>query len=288
MEGGANRWAHHVPLPDTLDDVYGWGPSQLYPPNTEIYHQDTPANAVYLIERGLVKLTWVEPDGHEVIVGLRRRHWLLGAPAVLLKRRFAFTVTTLTPCSLRCIPSKGFLHLMNADAEFCRQLLRRFSEEIYSHGMSVAVLGCMPARDRLKRFLCELVLEQGRFLEVEDVRKYLKDYRMPEEERHLPVPLAGRSVEQAERELIFRALLDTKSNLMELRNLLLSRQGQEPPAERPVRDPAGARTLSLQDMEQRMIAEALERYKGNRRVAARALNISERTLYRKIKEFGLG
>ena len=35
-----------------------------------------------------------------------------------------------------------------------------------------------------------------------------------------------------------------------------------------------------------MIAEALERFKGNRRVAARALNISERTLYRKIKEYG--
>ena len=36
-----------------------------------------------------------------------------------------------------------------------------------------------------------------------------------------------------------------------------------------------------------MIAEALDRYKGNRRVAARALHISERTLYRKIKEYGL-
>jgi CRP-like cAMP-binding protein len=145
---------------DSGDNLYGWGPAQLYPPNTEIYHQDSPANAVYLIERGVVKLTWVEPEGHEVIVGLRHRHWLLGAPAVLLERRFAFTVTTLIPCSLRCISSKGFLNLMNGDAEFCRQLLRRFSEEIYCHGMSVAVLGCMPARDRLTRFLCELVQEQ--------------------------------------------------------------------------------------------------------------------------------
>ena len=46
-------------------------------------------------------------------------------------------------------------------------------------------------------------------------------------------------------------------------------------------------SLSLQEMEHRMIAEALQRFKGNRRVAARALNISERTLYRKIKEYGL-
>ena len=55
----------------------------------------------------------------------------------------------------------------------------------------------------------------------------------------------------------------------------------------PIQEGNAASTLSLEEMEHRMIAEALERYKGNRRVAARALNISERTLYRKIKEYGL-
>jgi transcriptional regulator with PAS, ATPase and Fis domain len=132
-----------------------------------------------------------------------------------------------------------------------------------------------------------LVLEQGKYLEPEDVKKYLKDYRIPEEERNLPVPLVGRSVEQAERELIFRALMDIKGNLVELKNLLTRQQPDGSRGDHAVREPEENRTLSLQDMEQRMITEALERYKGNRRVAARALNISERTLYRKIKEFGL-
>ena len=45
--------------------------------------------------------------------------------------------------------------------------------------------------------------------------------------------------------------------------------------------------FSLEEMERRMITDSLARYKGNRRLAARALKISERTLYRKIKEFGL-
>jgi DNA-binding NtrC family response regulator len=134
-----------------------------------------------------------------------------------------------------------------------------------------------------------LVIEQGRYLDVDTVKGYLKEYRVPEESRLLPVPLPGRSVEQAERELIFRALLDIKSHLVELKNLISDQQqrpGQEPVGRNG--DPADQRTLSLQEMEQRMITEALERYKGNRRVAARALNISERTLYRKIKEFGIG
>ncbi|MFT5141434.1 MAG: DNA-binding NtrC family response regulator [Rhodothermales bacterium] len=42
---------------------------------------------------------------------------------------------------------------------------------------------------------------------------------------------------------------------------------------------------SLEDAERKLINEALERFHGNRRQTAKALGISERTLYRKIKEF---
>lgn len=45
--------------------------------------------------------------------------------------------------------------------------------------------------------------------------------------------------------------------------------------------------LSLDDVEKRTILMALERNKGKRRNAAKELNISERTLYRKIKEYGI-
>lgn len=45
--------------------------------------------------------------------------------------------------------------------------------------------------------------------------------------------------------------------------------------------------LSLDDMERKAIKQALERHRGRRRDAARDLNISERTLYRKIKEYGI-
>lgn len=46
-------------------------------------------------------------------------------------------------------------------------------------------------------------------------------------------------------------------------------------------------TLSLQDVEKDMIVKALERHGGKRKNAAQDLKISERTLYRKIKEYNL-
>lgn len=46
-------------------------------------------------------------------------------------------------------------------------------------------------------------------------------------------------------------------------------------------------SLSLDDLEKEMIRKALDKHNGKRKNAAKDLNISERTLYRKIKEYGL-
>ncbi len=46
-------------------------------------------------------------------------------------------------------------------------------------------------------------------------------------------------------------------------------------------------SLSLEDKEVEMIQKALEKHKGKRKYAARELGISERTLYRKIKEYNI-
>ena len=45
--------------------------------------------------------------------------------------------------------------------------------------------------------------------------------------------------------------------------------------------------LTLEDMERQMIKKTLEKHRGKRKSAADELQISERTLYRKIKEYGI-
>ncbi len=140
-----------------------------------------------------------------------------------------------------------------------------------------------------------LVLEKGKRLEADDVRKYLKGYRVDSENRHLPVFL-NRTAEQSERELIYRALLDMKGDILEIKNILTHReitQSSLPYAADygdtnvEISEPEGNDFMSLEEMERRMIVSALEKFRGNRRLAAKALKISERTLYRKIKEYGL-
>ena len=52
----------------------------------------------------------------------------------------------------------------------------------------------------------------------------------------------------------------------------------------PEREPE---TLNLSHLSRQMLALALERNGGNRKKAAMELGISDRTLYRRIKQYGL-
>ena len=45
--------------------------------------------------------------------------------------------------------------------------------------------------------------------------------------------------------------------------------------------------LNLSNLGRKMVEKALERNAGNRRKAAQELGISDRTLYRRIKQYGL-
>jgi DNA-binding NtrC family response regulator len=134
-----------------------------------------------------------------------------------------------------------------------------------------------------------LVLEGGKYLQPDDVKKYLKEFPATSSPgRNLPA-VTGKSVEQAERELILRALLEIKADLIEQRHAMEELAARLATAQLPS-DPMAIQadtSLSLTEMERRLITEALQRFKGNRRAAARALDISERTLYRKIKEYNL-
>ena len=52
-------------------------------------------------------------------------------------------------------------------------------------------------------------------------------------------------------------------------------------------EPTERETMNLDKMERQMTEMALEKHKGKRKQAAQELGISERTLYRRIHQYGL-
>ncbi len=152
----------------------------------------------------------------------------------------------------------------------------------------------------------------------------LAHYLPPLPKNNLPMFAGQRGTDkktfESEREILYSVLFDMRRDITELKNqienLRASREENDglryyaeahevPVLQHPlpqvqlqhptvnvdpvvhVADEYVEETLSLNDVEKRTIMAALERNKGKRRNAARELNISERTLYRKIKEYGI-
>lgn len=113
--------------------------------------------------------------------------------------------------------------------------------------------------------------------------------------RSLPIAAAigGRQQEQSERELIYRALLEIRGELEEVKRMIREMRGERPrnAADRqhlalpPSSNGHHAEEMrTLEEIEHEAMLDALDKFQGNRRLAAEALGISERTLYRKLKE----
>jgi transcriptional regulator with PAS, ATPase and Fis domain len=142
------------------------------------------------------------------------------------------------------------------------------------------------------------VIKHGQLIEAEDIKRHLKSfdngYSEPYVRRNLPVH-THKTSEQVERELIYRALLEIKNDVDDIKGFIDNYQQNDnfeprsilPASNIETHNSATDEELTLDEMEKRYIIKMLKKFHGNKRLAARKLNISERTLYRKINEFGL-
>lgn len=169
------------------------------------------------------------------------------------------------------------------------------------------------------------LLEMQREVTGDTMKKYLPQQSQANLPARLASPSTKGKTFESEREILYSVLFDMRRDITELKaqveELSLGRARKDdvslyttaheisvPSAQlqpttihiSPVKDEHEAvqrgiieseeyveETLSLNDMERMAILRALERHRGKRREAAKDLNISERTLYRKIKEYGL-
>jgi len=150
----------------------------------------------------------------------------------------------------------------------------------------------------LKNFIEMLtVMEKGRRIDRTSISKYLTD----SQSRHssnLPVPVLETSPEK-EKELIFRTLLEIKSDINKIKEFLLNQQAGKTtqPGDYYLNHDQIIGTIDSAEKvlannfytgtEKEEIEITLRRFNGNRKQAAEALNMSERTLYRKLNKYGL-
>jgi CRP-like cAMP-binding protein len=132
-----------------------------YRPGSELLQQGIPAEAVYFIHDGLVKLVWNEPRGKESIVGLRWKGWFLGAPPVISNIPCPTSAITLTSSSIERIPSERFLTRLRNDPDLAWEMHQNHSREICEQFRWLGELACCSARRRLLSVIERLISTIG-------------------------------------------------------------------------------------------------------------------------------
>ena len=146
------------------------------------------------------------------------------------------------------------------------------------------------------------VVELDHQINADTLRKYL-----PKEENQQGLVLRAPAQQAAGKDysheigILYNMVMQNKKDLEDLRSMVTNGMGESHPTptptitisqpEQPARKPIEAEdvesSLRIEDGEIERIKRALEVSGGNRKVAATRLGISERSLYRKIKEYGL-
>lgn len=165
------------------------------------------------------------------------------------------------------------------------------------------------------------IIEQERLVDAVTLRKYI-----PENDPLLPTVSAIRDNTEtsfaSEREILYKILFDMKKDMNDLKRLvydIMQNEGHEVPKpettslvlrnlyeatapniatppppvlrhnEETIQDtePVIEESYSIEEKEKELIIKALEKNHGKRKLAAKDLGISERTLYRKLKEYNL-
>ncbi len=157
----------------------------------------------------------------------------------------------------------------------------------------------------LKNLIETLVtLEQVTYISSDILRRYIPK-ALPEKvaedvgETSLVVVQKTDEKSRLGLEMIFKSVLELKQELGEIKRMLhtlanrietvkeeiINNQDEHQFQDYQIQP--SAESLNLIDMEKELIALALSKHDGNRRLAAKELGISERTLYRKISDYNI-
>jgi len=155
---------------------------------------------------------------------------------------------------------------------------------------------------QLRNFVAQLsVIEKERNISA---RAILNALPQNKNEKNSPILFKNKE-DLSEREILYKVLFDMKKDLTELKKITFDLMNNEEnldinteifndvyekeitllPKQEKTKTDKNVYTLASQ--EKKLIKQSLEKHNGKRKLAAEELGISERTLYRKIKEFKL-
>lgn len=153
--------AHAAQALSTWLRLLSLGAPQRYGENVVLFSQGDPARELFLLASGILKLTYVSPNGQESLLALRYRGQFAEQCAYDLKLPYPVTGTTIIPCEIHRFEVARMVEAEQRDPEvnaFERYILKR---DLYNACVANIELKTLPPTDLLEHVLWEIAASQG-------------------------------------------------------------------------------------------------------------------------------
>ncbi len=147
--------------PDELAKVTALAQARTVTKDTPIFHAGDPADAVYVIVSGKVKIVTTTSDGREFILTVLGTGQVFGEMAMLESAPRSASVITVTAVELAAIGRREFQHLLDTTPSISRKLLTILSRRLRRANSTMESLAYMDVAGRLARYMLDLARDHG-------------------------------------------------------------------------------------------------------------------------------
>jgi CRP-like cAMP-binding protein len=108
-----------------------------YPPNTVIFWMDEPGDKLYVIEKGLVRISYSNKDGKEIVLSTLSENAFFGELSLLDGGPHTATARTIRETTLLTIEKAAFYSFLDKHPQFSQTLLTVLVDRLRTSTMSM-------------------------------------------------------------------------------------------------------------------------------------------------------
>ncbi len=160
------------PIADSIELM---GVRMSYARNTEIYGEGEPADYLYKVMSGAVRVSKLLDDGRRQVTAFHLPGEIFGLE---LGKEHRFSAEAISESSILVVKRSTVLALAGRDGEVARQLWTLTADALQRVQDHMLVLGCMNAKERVANFLLQLAkrVSSGNEVELPMPRQDIADY----------------------------------------------------------------------------------------------------------------
>ncbi|MFO7544676.1 MAG: Crp/Fnr family transcriptional regulator [Trueperaceae bacterium] len=147
--------------PDEIEQMSRITPYKRFAAGEIIYHMEDPADALYFVRDGMVKISMYFPNGKEMILGLLGKYDIFGELLLLPSERRPNQAEAVVDTTLIVMPEAEFQRLLQQYPKIAMKFIQVMSTRLWQAQQWQAEVGAFDAPGRLANLLLRLSHDFG-------------------------------------------------------------------------------------------------------------------------------